>query len=134
MSTKTASAVAEETPKKKVYTNWDAFNKSNLIPSTIVCDVIHGHPADESCKTRLALKGVSFLQHYRMGHGGGFQVILRSIPGKKWPGWAELETAGMEATTLRCEVCDREVQVSPRDILNHLRPHQGKWKNAFQTF
>ena len=119
---------------RKTHTDWNAFVKAKLIPTTIVCDVIYLHPADESCKTRLRLTADSLKTHYESGHGGGFQVKVKQGEGKSWPGWKELEEAGYEVVNLKCEVCDHRVQVSARDILNHLRPHQGKFRGAYQNY
>lgn len=141
----TAIAVAEEdlpviaptptAPSRKTHTNWDAFIKAKIVPTTIICDVIHMHPADEACKTRLPLKAEMFIRHTDdLGHGGGFQVKVKQGDGKPWPGWKELEAAGYEVANLKCEVCDHKVQVSARDILNHLRPHQGKFRGAYQNY
>lgn len=137
MPTKTPTAPAvEETPKpqRKTYTPWSAFYKAKIVPTTLICDVIHMHPADEACKTRLPLTAEQVINHFNNGHGGGFQLKVRVSDGKPWPGWKELEDAGMEIVSLRCEVCNGEVQVSARDILNHLRSHRGKFRGAYQNF
>lgn len=122
------------TPSKKIFTNWAAFDKAHLVPTVLICDVIKMHPADEACKTRLIPTAKAMVSHYESGHGGGFQIRVKQSDGKTWPGWKELSELGMEATGLRCEVCDRQVQISPRDLLNHLRPHQGKFRGAFQNY
>jgi hypothetical protein len=136
MPVKPISVTAEETPKptRKTYTNWSAFEKAKVVPTTIICDVIHLHPADESCKTRLPLHPDQLINHLNMGHGGGFQIKVKQTDGKPWPGWKALEDAGIEAAGLKCEVCDHQVQISTRDILNHLRPHQGKFRGAYQNY
>jgi hypothetical protein len=123
----------EPTPRK-TFTNWDAFVKAKIIPTTIICDVIHMHPADEACKTRMPLEAKNMIRHFEIGHGGGFQVKVKQSDGRPWPGWKDLENAGYEIVNMKCEVCDRKVQVSPRDILNHLRTHQGKFRGAFQNY
>ena len=140
MPTKNASAVAEVPPAtdvatRKTYTRWDAFEKARVVPTTIICDVIRLHPADEACKTRLALEAKNLISHaVELGHGGGFQVKVKQTEGKSWPGWSQLAEAGMEIVQLKCEVCDKQVQISPRDIANHLRPHQGKFRGAYQNY
>lgn len=120
---------------RTTHTNWDAFVKAKIVPTTIICDVIKMHPADEACKTRMPLKAENMIRHTTdLEHGGGFQLKVKQSDGKPWPGWKELSDAGYEITNLRCEVCDHKVQVSTRDILNHLRPHQGKFRGAFQNY
>lgn len=131
---KTSSTAVEEAPKKKTFTNWSAFEKAKVIPTTIICDVIKQHPADESCKTRLPLSAEQMINHFNAAHGGGFQVRVKQSDQKPWPGWKALSEAGMEAVGLKCEVCDKQIEISTRDILNHLRPHQGKFRGAYQNF
>jgi hypothetical protein len=131
---KTPPVPSPEPTPKKTFTNWSAFEKAKVHPTRIVCDVIRMHPADESCKTRLPLFAGQMIDHFRKEHGGGFQVQVKQSDAKPWPGWKELADAGMEAVGLKCEVCDQQVQISPRDILNHLRPHQGKFRGAYQNF
>jgi hypothetical protein len=127
----------EPLPAKKTYTNWDAFNKARIVPTTIICDVIHAHPADEACKSRLPLTAAQLIRHTtEQGHGGGFQIKVKQVDSgaRPWAGWKDLETAGYEVTSLKCEVCDQRVQVSARDINNHLRPHRGKFRGAYQNY
>lgn len=125
---------AVEASPKKTYTNWAAFEKAKVVPNIVICDVIRMHPADEACKTRLIPNAQSMINHFNAGHGGGFQLRVKQSDGKPWPGWKALSDAGMEAVGLKCEVCDRQVEISTRDILNHLRPHQGKFRGAYQNF
>lgn len=132
-STTTSESVEVEI-KPKTYTNWEAFAKAKVMPSNLVCDVIHMHPADEACKTRLPLEAKNMIRHFELGHGGGFQVKMKDNNGREWPGWKELADAGYEIVRMKCEVCDRQVQVSARDISNHRRPHQGKFRGAYQNF
>lgn len=131
--TKTTSATAE-VPLKKTFTNWSAFEKAKVVPTTIICDVIFQHPADESCKTKLPLTSKIIIDHFKGGHGGGYQIRVKQTDGKPWIGWKELSDAGIEIIGFKCVVCDQEVQVSSRDIMNHLRPHRGKWRNAYQNY
>ncbi len=128
------SPALQEVTSKKTYTNWDAFAKAKVVPTTIICDIIAQHPADEACKTRMTLAASNMIRHFEIGHGGGFQVKVKQTDGKPWPGWKELEDAGYEIVNMKCEVCDRKVQVSARDILNHLRAHQGKFRGAYQNY
>ena len=134
MPPKPAEATATVTPSKKTYTRWDAFEKAKVVPVTVICDVIKQHPADEACKTKLIPSAENMINHFKMGHGGGFQLRVKLSDGKPSPVWKALNDAGMEAVQLRCEVCDRQVEISTRDILNHLRPHQGKFRGAYQNF
>lgn len=136
MPTKTVptETPVEDTPKKKTYTNWSAFEKAKIVPTTIICDVIRGHEPSESCKSRLLLKSGSIVNHYHAGHGGGFQVKVKQTDGKPWPGWKELSDLGYEITSLQCVACDQQVEISARDILNHLRPHRGKFRGAYENY
>jgi hypothetical protein len=133
MPSKPTSTSVEDSPKK-TYTNWSAFEKAKVFPTTIICDVIRQHPADEACKTRLTLSAANMINHFRLEHGGGFRIKVRQADGKPWPGWNELSKAGFEIVGLKCEVCDHQVEISARDILNHLRPHQGKFRGAYQNY
>jgi hypothetical protein len=123
----TAVAVAEApapSSKRKTYTPWDAFVKAKLVPVSIVCDTIRGRQADEACHTRLALTADSIIRHIsELDHGGGFKIQFKKTDGKPWQGWKDLEDAGFEIAGLKCVPCDEKVQVSPRDLLNHMRQH-----------
>lgn len=119
---------------KKTYTNWAVFDKAKLVPTQLVCDVIRLHPADEACKTRLVPAAKNIIDHINAGHGGGFAVRVKQTDGKAWAGWKELADAGVELAGLQCEVCDGKVQLSVRDINNHLKPHKGKFRGAYQNF
>jgi len=141
-----AAAVAEpETPSKtraaSQYTKWDIFDKAGLRPTIIRCDVLPGHPADESCKTNLIPGASAMLRHMDMEHGGGFLITVKEVaPQTKksepsaWPGWSELRTAGAEIQFLRCEVCDALLNQSVRELRTHLKPHRGKFRGAYQAF
>src|SRR5665213_3076231 len=122
-----------EAPKNS-YTNWKAFENAKVVPVVMICDVIDRHPADESCKTRLVPTAENLMKHFSAEHGGGFQIKFKQTDGKPWPGWKQLDEAKFEVVDLRCEVCNRSVEISARDILNHIRPHQGKFRGAYQNF
>lgn len=129
-----ATAVAEpESKLKTTYTNWDTFNKAKLAVKKIVCVPLPGHPADEACKTAFVPTAANVLEHVKGGHGGGFRFVVEpsSTP---WPGWNQLEKAGAELQSLRDDVTDHEVNVSVRAIHAVLRPHQGKFRGAYQAF
>lgn len=139
MSKTVSSSVAEATQaepesKTKTYTKWDTFVKAGLYPTRMVCSVLRGHPDDEACKTALIPKAQNIINHIENGHGGGFMFTVRDDVGKKWDGWKELEKAGMELHGLMCEVCDKEFDLTVRNIKMHLRPHQGKFRGAWQAF
>lgn len=131
MPTKTTSTPVED--DLKTITNWEVFTKAKLIPKQIVCDTIQGHPSDEACHTKMPLRAANMLGHFP-NHGGGFRITFRQTDGRVWPGWKELSTAGMELVGLKCEVCDKEIDLSVRELANHLRPHQGKYRQAWSLF
>lgn len=130
---KVATAV-EEQSVPKTYTKWGVFEKAKLTPVSVTCDVLPQHPADEACKTRMIPTAENMVDHINAGHGGGFSIRVKQTDGKPWQGWEGLAQAGLELHGLRCEVCDQQVFLSVRDITNHLRPHKGKFRGAYQNF
>ena len=133
MPSKTTTASAVETPQSKLSPQWQCFVGAKLVPETVICDVIHMHPADEACKTKLIPTAENMMKHYYAEHGGGFQVKFRQTTGPAWQGWSKLDEAKFAVVDLKCEACDKSLDLSSRDINNHLRPHQGKFRGAFQN-
>lgn len=132
-----AEAVAEpESKQKTTYTNWDTFVKAGLAVKSIKCECLRGHPADEACKTFLIPTAQNVINHVNAGHGGGFlfEVVEVSDGGRAWPGWKEFAKAGLEIQTLIDEVTDHPINLSVRAIKTVLRPHQGKFRGAWQSF
>jgi len=116
----------ETTKKASTNTNWQAFVKAGLVPTTIKCSAYHPvHQADMSCHTRLLLSVPTISDHIKGDHGGGFKFSLKTYP-KAWQGWADFEAAGLEIHDIRCDVCDQTVPLVPARILFHMRPHTGK--------
>ena len=118
---------------KTTYTRWDTFDKAGLGVTRIVCDCLPGHPADEACKTALIPSAKNVIDHINAGHGGGFRFYITET-GRPWSGWAELAAAGVEVQGIRDEVNDHQVPVSVRALRAALRPHQGKFRGAYQAF
>ncbi len=112
--------------EKKSITNWRAFEKAGLAPAWLICQSyapIHNY--DQSCHTKIKFTPQAILAHLGNDHGGGFRMKLKATQ-KPWSGWAELEAAGLEASDLRCEVCDKVLPFHPNLIRPHMRPHAGK--------
>ena len=133
-STVSSGAVALAEPEnttKTTYTKWDTFVKAGLAVKEIRCACLPGHPADESCKTAFVPTGANVISH--MAHGGGFMFTV-DANGRPWPGWKELEKAGVEIQYLRDNVTDHDVNISVRAIKSVLAPHQGKFRGAYQSF
>ena len=119
-----------ETPisERKTVTNWKTFEKAGLVPSRITCNGYRGtHPADQSCHSNLVLTTDAVKCHMDPMHGGGwFFFRLRQTDAKgKNPIWRELEDAGVEIQDLWCPHCRSTVQMTPRDLQAHLKPHTG---------
>jgi hypothetical protein len=102
MSKATVSAVAEpeieQAPEKKeLYTNWDSFTKAKLGVSSVLCAIIPGHDTMEACKTKIIPTAANVVNHIQ--HGGGFEFTIFQAD-KPWPGWKELEKAGVELQSI----------------------------------
>ena len=136
---KTVSSIAEEakaepvSKTKTTYTNWDTFVKAGFGVKSIKCMTLPGHPDDEACKTYLVPTAQSVINHVNAGHGGGFMFEIVE-GGRVWPGWKEFAEAGLELQGLRDEVTDNQVNLSIRALKQALRPHQGKFRGAWQSF
>lgn len=132
-----AEAVAEPESKSKtkpsVYTRWDTFDKANYGVSRIVCECLPGRPADEACKTALIPTAASVIAHMQAEHGGGFMFTIRETK-TPWKGWKELAAAGVEIHWIQDQVNDHKVDLSVRALKGLLKPHQGKFRGAWQAF
>lgn len=118
----------------KTATNWSVFEKAHLTPVTIKCDAysIPGENfSDFSCHTALQFKTDSFKEHIKHEHGNRFRFILRLNDGKASPLWKDLEASGLEAADFRCEVCNEKLRFHPASLQRHLKPHQGKIRQAY---
>ena len=126
------STAAIEPTQPKTVTNWTAFIKANVSPTTIYCqDYKPAQRVDTSCHSRIQLKAPAIIRHMAPEHdtGGGFQFVLKH-DSKEWPGWSELADAGVEIHDIRCENCDHTIPLNPRNILQHLKPHSGKTRGV----
>lgn len=131
-----ASAVAEPEISKadrSGYTNWDAFEKANVAVKSIMCSPLPGRPADEACKTKLIPSAKNVIAHVNAGHGGGFVFTLAESR-TPWPGWKEFKEAKLEIQSLRDEVNDHYIPLSIRGLRALFKPHQGKFRGAYQAF
>ena len=127
----TVSIPAPSTPLPATLTRWDAFEKAQLVPVSIVCDgAPNFHRVNLGCHSKLLMKVDSLLTHLDADHGGGFVFEFRKTDGKPWAGWAELRSKGVELVSFTCDVCDKDVPLHPQQIANHMRPHSGKMKRA----
>lgn len=117
-------------------TPWGVFTRARLKPSEIKCQAYQPmhFSEQETCHTRLPLSAQSFLTHLQAHDCGGFQVTLKPTDGKPWAGWEELRALGLEIQDFRCEVCGNPVRLTAQYIQQHLKPHRGKFKNAYQFF
>lgn len=132
-STLAASSEPVVSPKN-TSTNWSVFEKSKLTPVTVKCDAysIPGEPfSDFSCHTALQLNVATLKNHIAAEHGSRFRFMLRLNDGKASPLWKELESSGLEAADFRCEVCNEKLRFHPASLQRHLRPHQGKVRQAY---
>lgn len=132
-TTDTPKTAAPAAVVSKTYTNWNALTIAGLRPTMIECQAYR--PAlrgDNSCHTRLLPKGDSFINHIGHDHGGGFRLSLRKSDGKASPLWAEIGELGLEAHDFRCAACGAEVRFHPTSIMQHMKPHQGMTKQAYQ--
>lgn len=141
VSSATETVVAEpemtKNQEKKTETPWDIFGKANYGVKEIVCQCLPGHPSDEACKTAIIPTAQHVLAHVRAGHGGGFEFTVREVlpqRGKPWKGWDELRDAGAEIAWIRDEVSDKQVDLSAKALKDVLKPHQGKFRGAWQAF
>jgi len=131
----TDDAIVSETTPKTI-TNWKVFNQAMVVPTQIVCqDYWPAQTADTSCHTKLRLLAPNIARHMDPAHesGGGFQFVLRQTDGKPWSGWTDLEALGAEIHDFRCDICNAEIQLTPRAILRHMRPHNGKTRKIVDT-
>lgn len=137
-----AAAIENDNPKTEsletpsTMTKWEVFDQAMIVPTQIMCqDYWPTHRTDGSCHTKLRLEADSILRHMNPQHesGGGFQLIFRQTDGKQWPGWQALKAAGAEIHDFRCDICDAEIQLTPRAILRHMRPHNGKSRKITDT-
>lgn len=112
--------------EKKTLTNWQAFIDAGLVPTQIRCDgYFPVHPTNQGCHSSLIPTAANMIAHMNAEHGGGFFITLRRTDGTKpWPGWQELADAGIEAVDFRCAVCNNEIALDPRHILQHMVPHK----------
>ncbi len=133
----TGVALAEPESKSKTrpatYTRWDILDKAGYGVSRIVCDCLPAHPADEACKTAIIPTAANVIAHIQAGHGGGFMFTIRESK-TPWKGWAELAKAGVEIQWIQDQVNDHKMDLSVRALKGVLKPHQGKFRGAYQAF
>lgn len=146
MPAKTPDTAAPETTspneaQPKTYTNWSAFEKAGLKPTTIYCKAYRPvFRNDSSCHTKLIMKADSLVNHAMPepqghGHGGGFLFCLKKTDSNKPVAiWGEIQNAALEAVDFRCEVCNAQLRFHPTSFNAHLKPHAGKTKQAYQEF
>jgi len=133
MPTETGLKLPKEVKEKEPTASgkWGVFEKAKLLPTEILCQAYKPyHAHDESCHTRVLLAGDQIVRHVQAEHGGGFKIKFKRTEGKAWPGWKALAESGLEIHDFRCEVCDNVVPLTVQNILNHLKPHKGKFRNA----
>lgn len=137
MSKQTESSVVAEpeskskTDDKNLDKRWNTLIESGLGVSQIICQTLPGHPGDEACKTKLVVSPDSIINH--LPHGGGFQLTIRD-GGVTWAGWQKLKDAGVWIQWIRDEVTDHYIDINDRIIKNRLKPHNGKFRGAYQAF
>lgn len=110
----------------KTMTNWQAFADAGLVPTQIRCDgYFPAHPHNQGCHSLLQLTAEAMINHFKNDHGGGYVIKFRRTDGRNpWPGWKQLADAKMEIVDFRCAVCNTEIQLDPRFILQHMAPHK----------
>lgn len=119
--------VEVDVPKKKLYTNWKAFEQAELSVKNIRCDGAGPlHMYNLGCHTNIIPKATNIGQHVDAGHGGGFAFTLGN-DGKTSPLWDELRNAGLEIREVRCDHCDADVRLHPKKLQDHgFKQHFGK--------
>lgn len=133
-SVATAASAMAEPETSKTHTNWDIFVEAGFGVSSVVCDCLPGHPADESCKTSIRPTAENILAHIRAGHGGGFMFTIRDAGAKIWKGWKELEKAGAEIVWIQNQVNDEIVEQSARALKAAMKPQRPKFRGAYQAY
>ncbi len=118
--------IAKTAVEKTALTNWKAFVDAGLVPTQIRCDgYFPKHPTNEGCHSALVPTGQAMINHLKAEHGGGFFITFRRTDGSKpWTGWQELQDAGIEISDFRCAVCNEQIALDPRHILQHMNPHK----------
>lgn len=113
-------------PVTKATTNWQVFKDAGLVPTSIRCDGYSPtHPVNIGCHTLLTLDADSMIRHFKGDHGGGFVIqFRRSDSSRPWPGWDVLANSGIELIDFRCAVCNNELPLDARFILQHMLPHK----------
>lgn len=130
----TSEPVASSTAAPETYTSWKSLTQAKLIPIRVDCQTypINGvQKADLSCHTRLIPAVDTFKRHMAAEHGGEFQFYVRKSEGKASPLWEDLTFSGLEASDLRCAVCNEKLRFHPASFERHLRPHAGNTKQAY---
>lgn len=112
-----------ETDERKVFTDWDVFNRAGLKLQRVTCQSYYPyHAYDRSCHTRMVIDPVIMKDHLDRDHGGGFEVILTATE-KEWPGWKKFAELGIELLDFQCGVCQESIRLTPQTILRHMKPH-----------
>ena len=132
----TAPAVAD-IPTPELRTDWNAFEKADLVPSEIVCQSYWpAQQHDMSCHTRLRADASNILNHINPEHGsgGGFIIKLRKARTKDKPEvvgfWNALREAGVEILDIRCDHCRGEIKnLTAQALLAEFKPHKGAHKS-----
>lgn len=116
---------------KKSFTNWKAFADAGLVPVEIKCQAWKPvYLSDNSCHTRL-ISVDQIKNHIAAEHGGGFQIYLRKTDGKPAKIWQDFADSGLEALSLKCDVCDKELRFHPTSFIGCLKSHRGKIARAY---
>src|SRR5690242_19780677 len=139
--TKTASAPVAEpestlpAPAGEQDKAWDLFTRARFVPVDITCSAYKPvHLSDPSCHTRLPIRSENVVTHILHEHSGGFVMKFRKGEGRTWPGWKELRDAGVHIQDFRCNVCDHQLPINERAIDTHMKPHRGKYRNAYEQY
>lgn len=133
MSTEKPKPVEEiEVPaKKKLFTNWKAFDQAGLGVKNIRCDGYTPiHPYNNGCHTNIIPTTENLAPHIDGEHGGGFEMALIN-EGNPSPLWKELEADGVEIRDIRCGHCGAEVRLHPKKLQEHgWKSHPGKFSKT----
>ncbi len=135
MEKKTVSTEVEPVEQPKCLTKWEAFEEAGLVPTEVWCwDYFPASRVDMSCHSRLMLNGEAVVRHMSPEHGtgGGFKMKLKRTERKSGTFWADLKKSGVELHDFRCDVCDKDIPLTPRRILKHMEAHSGRTHNTVQ--
>lgn len=128
--TETAAPAAATNNPPASSTNWGAFSKAQLVPSSVTCLSYRPiHRVDNTCHSKILLSAEAVKRHIEMGHSGAFQMLLRHTD-KSTDFWQGLSDTGLESIDLRCEICDAVIPFHPNHISKHMKPHNGKSKRV----